>query len=288
MRRLLPLAVASIMFASGCTWVHMAPGASSVRVVAAGAAPTGCEKRGEVVVSVKDRLGPYERNTLRVRDELETMARNEAPDLQADTVQAVVRYGTPTRAVGRDRRAWATDLRDPQATERLFEALDRNAPPLAGVVHNAMQFHRAPFLQTSAQTLQDVWQSMVLTAFNVSRQAIPRMQAARRGKTGVVRQLLARGPRIDAVFAASDLMAIGAMHALDEAGLKVPRDVAVVGFDDIPYARYIYPKLTTVRYPIEEMGERAAELALRLLDHKPVEGLALKFEAELVRRESVA
>ncbi|MCO4093392.1 MAG: SDR family NAD(P)-dependent oxidoreductase [Acidovorax sp.] len=74
---------------------------------------------------------------------------------------------------------WATDLRDPQATERLFEALDRNAPPLAGVVHNAMQFHRAPFLQTSAQTLQDVWQSMVLTAFNVSRQAIPRMQAAR-------------------------------------------------------------------------------------------------------------
>lgn len=76
---------------------------------------------------------------------------------------------------------WATDLRDPQATERLFDALDRDAPPLAGVVHNAMQFHRAPFLQTSAQTLQDVWQSMVLTAFNVSRQAIPRMQAARRG-----------------------------------------------------------------------------------------------------------
>ena len=43
-----------------------------------------------------------------------------------------------------------------------------------------------------------------------------------------------------------------------------------------------------MRYPIQEMGERAAELALRLLDHKPVEGLALKFEAELVRRESVA
>ncbi len=62
----------------------------------------------------------------------------------------------------------------------------------------------------------------------------------------------------------------------------------MVGFDDIPYARYIYPKLTTVRYPIEEMGGRAAELALSLLDHKPAEGLALKFEAELVRRESVA
>jgi NAD(P)-dependent dehydrogenase (short-subunit alcohol dehydrogenase family) len=72
---------------------------------------------------------------------------------------------------------WATDLRDPAATARLFERLDHKAAPLAGVVHNAMQFHRQPFMQTSAQTLQEVWQSMVLTAFNVSQQAITRLQA---------------------------------------------------------------------------------------------------------------
>lgn len=71
---------------------------------------------------------------------------------------------------------WATDLRDAQATAALFERLDREAPPLAGVIHNAMQFHRQPFMQTSAQTLQEVWQSMVLTAFNVSQQAIARLQ----------------------------------------------------------------------------------------------------------------
>jgi hypothetical protein len=47
----------------------------------------GCEKRGEVEVSVKNRLGPYERDALRVKDELETLARNEAPSLRADTVQ---------------------------------------------------------------------------------------------------------------------------------------------------------------------------------------------------------
>lgn len=87
MRHLLPLAVAILALAGGCTWVHMAPGASGVRVVGAGAAPAGCAKRGEVEVSVKDRIGPYERNTLRVREELETLARNEAPGLQADTVQ---------------------------------------------------------------------------------------------------------------------------------------------------------------------------------------------------------
>lgn len=87
MRHLLSLAAATAVLASGCTWVHMAPGASSVRVISAGPAPAGCEKRGEVVVSVKDRLGPYERNSLRVREELETLARNEGPGLGADTVQ---------------------------------------------------------------------------------------------------------------------------------------------------------------------------------------------------------
>lgn len=70
---------------AGCTWVHMAPGASAVKVVTG--VPAGCENRGEIEVSVKDSLGPYERNDLRVRDELETLARNEAPGMGADTIQ---------------------------------------------------------------------------------------------------------------------------------------------------------------------------------------------------------
>lgn len=78
---------ATVLALAGCTWVHMAPGASAVRVVSAGAAPAGCELRGEVAVSVKGKVGFYERNPLRVREELETLARNEAPGLQADTVQ---------------------------------------------------------------------------------------------------------------------------------------------------------------------------------------------------------
>jgi hypothetical protein len=77
---LLPLALAL----GACTWVHMAPGASAVQVVAA--APSGCEKRGEVEVSVKHSIAFIERNQLRVREELETLARNEAPGLGADTI----------------------------------------------------------------------------------------------------------------------------------------------------------------------------------------------------------
>lgn len=72
---------------SACTWVHMAPGASKVRVVEQ--TPSGCDKRGEVEVSVKDSIAFYDRNQLKVRDELETLARNEAPALGADTVQPV-------------------------------------------------------------------------------------------------------------------------------------------------------------------------------------------------------
>jgi len=81
------LSAAVLLSLTACTFVKMAPGGERVRVVAADAALAGCEKRGEIEVSVKDRLGPYNRDTLRVTDELETLARNEAPGLKADTVQ---------------------------------------------------------------------------------------------------------------------------------------------------------------------------------------------------------
>lgn len=86
MRRLL-LACCVMTTSAGCTWVHMAPGASAVRVIGAGGAPSGCEQRGEIAVSVKDSIAFYERNDLRVREELETLARNEAPGIQADSIQ---------------------------------------------------------------------------------------------------------------------------------------------------------------------------------------------------------
>jgi LacI family transcriptional regulator len=76
--------------------------------------------------------------------------------------------------------------------------------------------------------------------------------------------LLAANP--DAIFVASDMMAIGALKALREAGLQVPQDVALVGFDDIPAASAIEPALTTVRQPIERMGSMAVELLLSILE----------------------
>jgi LacI family transcriptional regulator len=77
-----------------------------------------------------------------------------------------------------------------------------------------------------------------------------------------VQQLLALESRPTAIFAANDSMAIGALSALRENDLRVPDDMAVAGFDDIPLARYMNPPLSTVHVDISTLGERAAALLL--------------------------
>jgi len=78
--------------------------------------------------------------------------------------------------------------------------------------------------------------------------------------------LLQNGGRPSAVFAANDLMAMGAMIAIREAGLVIPDDIAVMGFDDIPTAKLVYPALTTVTQFQRDLGKRAAEMLFERLD----------------------
>ncbi len=85
--RIAMMSAVLLVAVSGCTWVKMAPGGAEVGVARADQNLSSCTRRGEVSVSVKDRLGPIGRNELKVRDELETLARNEAPGMGADTVQ---------------------------------------------------------------------------------------------------------------------------------------------------------------------------------------------------------
>jgi len=80
------------------------------------------------------------------------------------------------------------------------------------------------------------------------------------------RALLARESRPEAIFAANDMMAVGCLYALREAGLEVPGDIAVAGFDDIPIARYVTPALSTVRVRIVELGRTALEQLAAQLD----------------------
>ena len=106
------------------------------------------------------------------------------------------------------------------------------------------------------------------------------------GGAAAMGRLLQRPARpVDAVFAASDLMAAGALRALRAAGRRVPDDVAVVGFEDSAVARYAQPPLTTVRQPIEEMGRQAARLLLAKVAGEAA-GMHLILDVELVVRAS--
>ena len=106
------------------------------------------------------------------------------------------------------------------------------------------------------------------------------------GGTSAMRALLDQEPQLDAVFAASDLMACGALRALREAGRRVPEDVAVVGFEDAPVARQTDPPLTTVHQPNEEMGRRMAEVLIGVIRGDYDEDSHVLLDTHLVRRAS--
>jgi DNA-binding LacI/PurR family transcriptional regulator len=102
-----------------------------------------------------------------------------------------------------------------------------------------------------------------------------------------VQALLERTRDFTAVFCFNDIAAIGAMRALRDAGLRVPEDVSVVGFDDILSAAYATPSLTTVRQPLSEMGKRGAQILLeRIADREKEFPAEVVMSPELVVRES--
>lgn len=106
------------------------------------------------------------------------------------------------------------------------------------------------------------------------------------GRAAMVR-ILREAPT--AVFAASDAMAIGAIKAIKSAGLRVPQDISVIGFDDVPPAVSIEPELTTVRQPIERLGQLAVETLINRIEKKAENGTATQrivLPTELIVRES--
>ena len=101
-------------------------------------------------------------------------------------------------------------------------------------------------------------------------------------------QLLARHKPFTALFAYNDMSAIGAIRAVQEQGLRVPQDISVMGFDDIPGAAFHFPSLTTVRQPLNRMGEVAAQSLLDRIEGNKEYPSEIAIEPELVVRESTA
>jgi LacI family transcriptional regulator len=130
----------------------------------------------------------------------------------------------------------------------------------------------------------------------VDRSAVPTMYGDHQIEGGrrATEELLEHAPELTAIFVLNDLMALGALEGARAAGRRVPADLSIIGFDDIPFARLANPPLTTVGQPIRQLGEQAADLLLRVIDN----GVTLTVEAsvqpnvllpnELMLRQSTA
>jgi DNA-binding LacI/PurR family transcriptional regulator len=101
-----------------------------------------------------------------------------------------------------------------------------------------------------------------------------------------VKELLSLAEPPTAVFAGNDLMALGAIYAAQELGMQVPRDLAVVGYDDRDFAGFVRPSITTVQMPCEEMGRKSAEILLSIVNGQMTQSEALFVPGQLIVRES--
>lgn len=99
-------------------------------------------------------------------------------------------------------------------------------------------------------------------------------------------QLLRQEPRPSAIFCANDLMATGVMKAVHERKLTMPGDISVAGFDDIPIAEHIWPQLTTVQQPIEEMAKLAAQALIQLIRNEKPKELRAIVDSKIIFRQS--
>jgi LacI family transcriptional regulator len=100
--------------------------------------------------------------------------------------------------------------------------------------------------------------------------------------------LLKLNDRPTAILSCSDISAYGVIDAIRAAGLSVPVDVSVAGFDDIPSSATRYPPLTTVRQPLHEMGRMAARMVVALINHQELLSRQIELPTQLIVRESCA
>ncbi len=103
-----------------------------------------------------------------------------------------------------------------------------------------------------------------------------------------IRQLLASKIPFSAVFAQNDRMAVGCIRALRDAGLRVPQDVSVVGYDDIPLASFFDPPLTTIRQPMDEFGRQGAQLLIDAVKDKDYVPKQVRLNTQIIKRYSCA
>lgn len=164
---------------------------------------------------------------------------------------------------------------------------------LIGLGHRDIAFMKGPRVSSDAE---DRWNSIVDVAQEIGLPVRPELtvelegaDAARAPENAIpwAKELLGRNRPFTAIFTYNDNAAVAAMRVIQEAGLRVPGDVSVVGFDDLQGAAYTNPPLTTVRQPLHTMGEIAARTLLDRIEDEAEFAAEIAIEPQFVIRESV-
>ena len=143
-----------------------------------------------------------------------------------------------------------------------------------------------PELQSAVRRLQGYKDGLQQAGIPLDPHLIQAGDYSRRTGGACAQRLLSLSEPPTAIFAANDQSAIGAIQAIHQAGLRVPDDVSVVGFDNIPEASYTNPGLTTIDQSIAEMGCVATKMLMSLIDGDSLESNVYKVPTQLVVRDS--
>jgi LacI family transcriptional regulator len=216
-----------------------------------------------------------------------------APDVPAAGLIDALPHMLPTVLVN------CALVRTPSDVRLASLAVDNFGGALAMVRHLVSLGHRriafisgAAHNEDAAERERGYRDAMREAGLDVPAEYQPRGEFTEEGGLAAADALIALSPRPTAIFAANDMMALGALALLRERGLTAPGDIAVTGFDDVPTARHITPPLTTVRVDVEALGARAVALLLEQMSdarqgsHDIVPPSRELFPASLVVRES--
>jgi LacI family transcriptional regulator len=175
----------------------------------------------------------------------------------------------------------------PSVVAANFEGAFEATMHLARLGHRRIAFVNGPPEYGCNQERRRGYESALKAAsMSVDPSLVREADFARAGGRAAAEQLLQLPVPPSAIFAANDLMALGAMDAGEAAGRHVPQDLSIVGFDDIPEARVTKPALTTIRQPLYEMGAQAVDLLLTQIEGHELAQTRVVLPTELVHRET--
>jgi LacI family transcriptional regulator len=254
----------------------------------------------EIIRGIADEVASDEREMLisatyqdaaRERERVEFLSRGLvdgvlmiAPALEDDTMELLRRKRLPCVVI--DPRN--IDVPLPRVTVDNYGGMRQGTEHLLGLGHTRIAYLRGnPDLESSAVRFQGFHDALRLAGVDVHESLVAESDFVYTQSFRVASALIAE-QRPTALVAGGDLIALGALDAARACGLRVPEDLSVVGFDDLPQAAQTFPALTTVRQPLHEMGRLAAQMLLSLVDGRPLLMQNMQMPTELIVRGTTA